>query len=130
MTGPEPSRRLVDQRIRNRIMEVVEDLADGANGMREAGGSDWFENLFDWVSEANEVDRVTTLTPEERDQLQALWHLVARACAETRPLVHSDELIATGWPDRIAPVARGTLETRTRRGRHSEEAEENEPSQA
>lgn len=130
MTGPESSGRLVDQRIRNRIMEVVEDLADGADGMRAAGGSDWFENFFDWVLEANDVDRVTTLTPEERDQLKALWHLMAQACTETRLLVQSDELIATGWPDRIAPVARDTLETLARRGRHLEEAEENESSQA
>ena len=39
------------------------------------------------------------------------------------------ELIATGWPDRIAPTAQAALQVMASRGVFSDEVEQDEPSE-
>lgn len=122
------SDRLLDQRLRNRIMEEVLTLAEGPDGVREAGLPDYFNNFFDWVPEDGSLWPNSTLTEEEREQLQAVRDILLKALGEAGDFDTAEAFIATGWPDRIAPVARRLLDTFLRRGRFGEDKEEAEPS--
>jgi hypothetical protein len=45
----EISDRLLDQRCRNRIIEVIETLAAGDEGVRGVGAKEYFEQFYDWL---------------------------------------------------------------------------------
>ena len=81
------------------------------------------------LSEPEDVDRLTTLTAPERGQPKTLWHLVDRCASETFPISFIDELIATGWPDQIAPTAKVASQMSASRDVFSEEGEKDEPSE-
>ena len=60
--------------------------------------------------------------------LRDLCALLNKACDATPPIMsRPEELIATGWPERIRPLAEKTLLLMRRRGSFREEAEESEP---
>jgi hypothetical protein len=122
-----PSARLIDQRLRNRLMEAVLKLAEGDDGVRKMGAVEFFNYFFDFVSDV-EIQRNSALSVDERDQLTDLYRIVNTACDDTPTMIKTDELIRTGWPDRIAPEARRVLETFLIRGRFDENREEAEPS--
>lgn len=124
-----PSSRIIDQRVRNRIMEELLGLAGGNENVRQIGADEYFEAFYDWVPHRGECIRPnSTLSQEEAALLLKVSIAVDEACDATPKLVSADEVIDTGWPERIKPLARSALDQMLKRGRFSEEVEEDEPS--
>lgn len=127
----DPSDRLVDQRIRNRIIEAIETLAAADEGVRIMGPREYFESFYDWVPHRAEDRRRfpnTTITPAEHAAIGEVSAILDDACDATTGVMTVEEFIATGWPGRIRPVAQAALALLEGRGRFSEEREEDEPS--
>ena len=126
----QPSDRLIDQRIRNRIMEAVEILADGDEGVRRELPAEYFESFYDWIPHRGdgEMRFNSTMTDEERILLLEVSSILDDACDATTGNMTADEFIATGWPKRIQPVASKALGLMCERGRFSEAQEEDAPS--
>lgn len=130
MMENKPSDRLIDQRLRNRIMEAVLGLAEGNDDVRRSGPVEYFENFYDFIPH-RVVGRMRTnnaLTAEEVALLADVRAILDDACDATPRGVTANELIASGWPERIRPVARRALALMLQRGRFDEEREEEEPS--
>jgi hypothetical protein len=125
-----PSERIIDQRIRNRIMEAVHTLALGDAGVREVWPAEYFESFYDWIPHRGDgvMPPNSAITPVEQACLVELSRILDDACDATPRNMDADELIATGWPKRIQPVAQRALSLMLKRGRFSEEHEEDEPS--
>ena len=126
----QPSDRLVHQRIRNRIMEVVETLADGDDGVLREWPHEYFESFYDWIPHRahGEMPSISTVSADERVLLIDVSRILDDACDATPKNMTADELIATGWPKRIQPMAQKALYLMRDRGRFSEEQEEDTPS--
>ena len=125
------SDRLVDQRIRNRIMEAVETLADGDEGVRRESPGEYFESFYDWIPHRDNggMHPNSAISPDEEALLLEISGILDDACDATPCNMTADELIATGWPNRIQPFARKALDLMRVRGRFSEENEEDAPSE-
>lgn len=124
-----PSTRIIDQRVRNRIMEELLGLAEGDENVRRIGAGEYFEAFYDWVSHRGDGVRPNSaLTPDEAALILKVSIAVDEACDATPKIVSAKELIATDWPERIKPLARSALDEMLRRGRFSEQVEEAEPS--
>ena len=67
------SDRIIQQRIRSRIMTAVELLAEGRDGARDLGSA-WFNYFFDFMCESESADSVSTLSEPEREQLRPQTH--------------------------------------------------------
>jgi hypothetical protein len=121
--------RLVEQRVRNRIMEQVWGLSNGDSEVGASGPIEWFESFFDWFPYEGEPDWYPAMTVEERSAVRDVCKLMQQAIADTDLSKHPtvQEIIQTGWPERIAPVAKRALDLMLARGRFSEEQEETEP---
>ena len=126
-----PSDRLIDQRIRNRIMEALELLASGNAGVASVGTAEYFESFYDHIphSEDGDMRPNAVITDEEKAALLEVRRVMDAACDATPAVMQAGEFISTGWPDRIQPVARTAHELMARRGRFREDREETEPSQ-
>lgn len=126
----QPSERLVAQRVRNRIMESLLSLSEGDRGVGESGPVEWFESFFDWFPYEGEPDCYPSMTESEAEAVRHVCKLMQQAIADIRipknPTV--EQVISSGWPENIAPVALGALVQMMDRGRYSEESEESEPS--
>ncbi|MDR4308145.1 hypothetical protein IHQ68_16110 [Chelatococcus sambhunathii] len=116
------SQRVGDQRVRNRIMEVTETLAFGDEGVRQVGLKEYFEQFYDWIPNNDDGSalRNSAITEIERNLITAVRTLLDNACDVT-PDMSEEEFIETGWPRRIQPFARETLDVMLRRGKFSEE---------
>ena len=126
-----PSRRIIDQRVRNRIMEELLGLAEGDENVRQIGAGEYFEAFYDWVPHRGDGIRPNgALTQDEAGLILKVSIALGEACDATLGMASADELIATGWPERIKPLARSALDQMLKRGRFSEDAEEDEPSSA
>ena len=129
-TNDQPSERVVLQRIRNRAMEAVEILADGDEGVRAVGPSEYFNVFFDWIDDRSPWAwrSWACFTPAEVQALDAVLKVVEVASESTPTIMSTDELILSGWPTRISPIASDTLAIMRSRGVFREDAEEDEPS--
>lgn len=125
-----PSERLVAQRCRNRIMEEVWGLSHGNAEVYEIGPTEWFETFFTWFPYEGEPKWYPAMTAEEASAVRNVCKLMQLAIAE--PLIPKtpsvEQVIDSGWPERIAPFAEKALNLMLERGRFSEEVEEEEPS--
>jgi len=110
-------------------MEAVEVLADGDVGVRACGASEWINQFYDFVEDDGPWDwrACSTLTTREVEVLESVLGLMNAACDATPQMVTDDQLIESGWPHRVQPVASAALALMRSRGRFSEEAEEVEP---
>jgi len=126
----QPSGRLIDQRIRNRIMEAIETFADGDDGVRREGPAKYFENFYDWIPHRDYggMRPNSAITPEESLLLVEVSSIVDDACDATPVNMTAEEFIATGWPRRIQPIALDAIHFMRERGRFSEDQEEEKPS--
>ena len=124
-----PSERLVEQRVRNRIMEEIWSLSKGNRGVVASGsGGEWFETFFDWFPYEGEPQWYPAMTPQEASAVRDVCKLMQQALAEKTSRQPSvEEVIQSGWPERIAPVATGALDLMLKRGRFSEDEEEAGP---
>ncbi len=111
-------------------MEAVNTLADGDDGVRQVWPDEYFEGFYDFIPHNNNgtFPVNSALLEEERRLLAKVSALLDAACDETPNVMTADELIATGWPERIKPIARNALNFMVSRGRFSEDVEEEEPS--
>jgi hypothetical protein len=125
-----PSHRIIDQRIRNRIMEALLTLAEGDEGVRQLWPTEYFESYYDWIPHRDHggIRPNSTITADERALLFEVSSILDDACDATPGKMTADELIATGWTKRIQPVALKALILMRERGRFSEEQEEDTPS--
>lgn len=130
MMETKPSARLMDQRVRNRIMECLLGFAEGDDDVRQSGAAEYFESFYDWVPHRDDggMRANSALTPDERCVVTEVSAMLDDACDATPRDVTVDQLIASGWPERIRPVAQRALDLMLRRGRFDEEREEQEPS--
>ncbi|GBE64523.1 hypothetical protein MFM001_09850 [Mycobacterium sp. MFM001] len=108
-------------------MEAVELLADGDDGVR-SDPCCYYNLFFDYISDkvTREWRAWSTLSPKEVRQLEGLQALLIESLATTR-LMGTEELIASGWPTRIAAVAGPVWEEMKARGRFDEEVEQSDP---
>lgn len=125
-----PSDRIIDQRIRNRIMEAVHTLAEGDEGVRKVWPAEYFESFCDWVPhhDDGEMRPNSAFTDDERELLAEVSAILDQACDATPQNMDADELIATGWPARVRTVAQRALAAMVKRGRFDEDTEEEAPS--
>lgn len=125
----EPSRRLLDQRLRNRIMELAEMLADGDEAVRLMGTTDYFERFYDFVPHRDDGVPFPNdaMTADGHTALLRLCKVMDDACDDAGAM-EPDEFIDTGWPPRVQTIARALFELMARRGKFSEDFEEQQPS--
>ena len=95
----EPSRLLLDQRVRNRIIDATDILADGVDGLRLFGVGGYFNFFFDWVPDDGNIPPNSAMSAEEREQLLVLRRLVVAACDDIPAITTEDGMIETGWLD-------------------------------
>ena len=124
-----PSPRLVDQRLRNRIIEAVCTLAQGDQGVRKVWPVEYFEQFYDQIPHYSdgEMHPNSAITAEERSLLSKVSEVLDQACDATPRNMTADELIGTGWQERIQVVAQRALTFMLERGRFSEDQEEEDP---
>lgn len=128
MKEEQPSDRIIDQRIRNRILEAVATLAAGSEGVLAVWPTEYFESFYDWIPYGGKQHPNSTISADEQSGLSHVSKMLDLACDSTPQLMTADEFIATGWPTRIQPVAQQALSLMLKRGRFSEDQEEQEPS--
>lgn len=124
----EISERLLDQRLRNRVMEVVWSQVEWQESLRTGGFAEHFESFFDFFPYEGEPHANGAMTQQEREAVVQVHRLVIDAMASTPSEMTEAEYAATGWPQRIEPAAERALRLMLKRGRFSEEQEEAEPS--
>ena len=99
-----------------------------AEGVGNWGVVEYFCSFYDFM-DGDHPHVNSVMTDEEQIALGNLCHLMNIASDETPDKYVVDaEFIATGWPDRIKPVAQSVLEVFLKRGRFGEDEEEAEPS--
>lgn len=123
------SDRLIEQRVRNRIMEAIWELSLGDEGLAQSGPTEWFESFFDWFPYEGEPDYYPAMIADEVSAVGDVVKLMQQAVSDTdisnMPTIK--EITDTRWPARIAPVAKHALDVMLRRGRFSEDVEEVDP---
>lgn len=124
------SERLIHQRLRNRIIEAVSIVCEGDEIIREIGAAEYFNTFFDFEDCFDDPNNpcLSTLNFQETKQLFALNAVMHWACSSTDNKINDLELIQSGWPKKIIPFAKETLELLLIRGRHSEDFEEQKAS--
>jgi hypothetical protein len=126
------SERLLAQRLRNRLMEEVFGHAAWHESLKHLDVYEHFETFFDRFPYEGEPYPNEALTKDERAALVNVHALVKQAYEWLPSIKHHyaswEEYIATGWPQRIEPVAERALTLMLKRGRFSEEEEEETPS--
>jgi len=121
------ARLKVDQRLRNRMIEAVDSLSDSEVAL-EGGAAHYFNSFFDFFPDHPSLPDNSALTADERRALTSVLSLMTAAAGSTPRFVTTEQLRASGWPQRVAPVARIAFDLLRERGRFSEEAEEPTPS--
>jgi hypothetical protein len=124
------STRLVEQRIRNRIMEIIGGLADGDVYVRTVGFSEYFEAFYDWIAHRDDggMQSNSTISPDDFAVLGELSALLDDACNDTPRNMTDEEFISSGWPRRLQLGAEKALVLMRARGRCSEDEAEQAPS--
>lgn len=123
-----PSERVVLQRLRNRAIEALETLARGAQGVLVAGNSEYVNQFFDTIDDDARWREWSTFTSAEVAALDEVQRVLLDACAATPRVCSDGEFIASGWIERITPVATRALELMRARGRYREDRAEGSPS--
>ncbi|UVK43499.1 hypothetical protein BPNPMPFG_005301 [Mesorhizobium sp. AR07] len=125
----EPSERLIEQRVRNRIYELLEILADCDAGVDLVGIRGYFDLFEDFVHRPSIEAGTSALSKDERVIVLEIAEFL-EAASETNPDFTKAEFIESDWPAKIAPTAREALALFLRRGLFSEKVEEGEPGQS
>ena len=125
----EPSERLIEQRIRNRIYEILEILADCDDGVDLVGIKGYFYLFEDFVHRQSIEAGTSALSKDERAIVLEIAEFL-EAASETNPDFTKAEFIESDWPAKIAPTARDARTLFLRRGLFSEKVEELEPGQS
>ncbi|MBS0297732.1 MAG: hypothetical protein JSR45_15590 [Proteobacteria bacterium] len=116
------SPRLVHQRLRNRIIEELESVAEGESYVRSWGFSAYFNGVFDWTGPDDAIEPNTAMTAEEAAAWAHFVGVVSQASDDTPRNMDSEAFISTGWPARLADEAARAL-LAFHRGRLPEDSE-------
>jgi hypothetical protein len=125
----EPSERLIEQRIRTRIYEILEILADCDAGVDLVGIKGYFYLFEDFVHRPSIEAGTSALSKDERAAVLEIAEFL-EAASETNPDFTKAEFIDSDWPGKIAPAARDARALFLRRGLFSEKIEELELGQS
>lgn len=117
------SNRLLDQRLRTRMIELLEMLADWQDTISVLGARSYFNTFFDCFPDAPPLPPNCLITAEEDRALTRVLELMDRACSATSQDPTDQELIASGWPPRIAEEAKAALQIMMVRGKFSDDVE-------
>jgi hypothetical protein len=98
--------------------------------VRAAGVGEYVNQFFDTIDDDAPWHwrEWPTFTAAEVTALDGVQRALLDACAATPQICRDDEFIASGWPERIKPVAAAALDLMRRRGRFREDREEGSPS--
>ncbi|TIL26608.1 MAG: hypothetical protein E5Y88_04970 [Mesorhizobium sp.] len=124
----EPSARLIEQRLRNRIYEILEILADCDEGVNLVGINGYFNLFDDFLHRPSIESGMSVLSKDERAIVLEIAHLLEEACV-AMPDFTKAEFVESGWPRQIAPKATVARMLFLQRGLFSEEFDEAEPGQ-
>ncbi|PAP99242.1 hypothetical protein LRP31_00310 [Mesorhizobium mediterraneum] len=124
----EPSARLIEQRLRNRIYEILEILADCDAGVNLVGINGYFNLFDDFLHRPSIESGMSVLSKDERAIVLEIAHLLEEACV-AMPDFTKAEFVESGWPRQIAPKATVARMLFLQRGLFSEEFDEAEPGQ-
>lgn len=113
-------RRIVDQRVRNNIMAELSHLAQGDSAASARGFEEYFEAFFDNVPYEGPHPNCA-MTVQEFAALERFLAAFRSACDDTPQTMSEAAFMATGWPARLAPLAREALEVFLVRGYLSNE---------
>lgn len=123
-----PSKRVVDQRIRNNIIDSLEFFCRRADAVHQIGIVEYFESFFDdfaYRDEPSDTLKINTaISPDEAPLIAEVYRVVREASSQTSDRMSHDDFVRTGWPDRIADVSERALIVLNKRGKLSDEAEE------
>jgi hypothetical protein len=119
------SRRLIDQRLRNRVIEALLGLAEWEAEARAGDLDGLFNDAFDNL-EPTHLAVVETLSAAERDILKCVWAALERASAVDDASRGSHDAAAS--LAFVGDLAREGLAVFKARGRFSEIEEEDQPS--
>ena len=128
--NPGVSKRLMEQRMRNRAMEALENLCDGDAGVRSIGLIEYVEQFFDIINDDIPMRwrDWSSFTPDEVQALDEVLRLLNAACAATPKLTSDDAFIASGWPIKLQPASILASDLMRASGRFREDIEEDQPS--
>lgn len=128
--GTNPSCRLIEQRLRSRVMEALEVLSMGDIGVRDLGVAEYVEQFLDVIDDDAPWHwrEWTCFTSREVRGLAQVQQLLKAAYPATGDSTNVDAFIESGWPARVQPIAAQTLELMRARGRFREDVEEEQPS--
>lgn len=119
------SKRIIDQSLRNRIMEELLGLSECDANVALSEPDEWFESFFDlFPYEGADYWACGAVSENEMVVLVPVVEAMQEASLEIPDGVTSEILISSGWPTRIAPMAKQALDVFLARGRFSEEVEE------
>ncbi|RWN65948.1 MAG: hypothetical protein EOR99_17925 [Mesorhizobium sp.] len=124
----EPSAKLIEQRLRNRIYEILEILADCDAGVNLVGINGYFNLFDDFLHRPSIESGMSVLSKDERAIVLEIAHLLEEACV-AMPDFTKAEFVESGWPRQIAPKATVARMLFLQRGLFSEEFDEAEPGQ-
>jgi hypothetical protein len=113
-------------------MDAMSWLAEGARAVRRMSSNEYFEMFYDLVDDNNPYwpwpkGAPETMTTSEVDAVTKVLLVVNAAVADIRD-ADEDATIASGWLERISPVAEAALDLMLTRGCFSNDFEELEPS--
>ncbi|MGV2098300.1 hypothetical protein [Rhizobium sp. 21-4511-3d] len=124
----EVSDRVVEQRWRNRVIEAVEVLARGNEGLIAVNYNEYFLGFYDcWDDGQLLVRPNSAFSAEEEQAVNALGRMLEGITKDTLQFQSEAEYIRSGCAERIKPVAQHVLELFLSRGRFSEDYEEASP---
>src|SRR6266542_2567676 len=101
----EPSARLIEQRVRNRIYEILEILADCDDGVDLVGIGGYLNLFDDFIHRPSIESGMPVLSRDERAIVLEVADFLEAACAATPDFTRA-EFVESGWPRQIAPKAR------------------------
>lgn len=104
------------------------DLARENARVYRMGPWDYFECFFDWFPSEGPWEPNPSMSADEVEACREVVATMQAASAATPKRVGLDELVETGWPERIRPLAERAARILLARGRFDEDREEAEPS--
>ena len=119
------SRRLISQRLRNRVIEALLGLTEWEADAKSGNLDRFFNDAFDDLEPA-QLAQIETLSSSERDILSRLWISLEAASAADDQARGSQDARATLTT--LGATAEEALEVFKGRGRFSEVEEEDQPS--
>ena len=117
------SDRVLDQRLRNGIIERLQMLVDWTETVAAIGATGYFNSFFDVLPDKPPLPINTALSSEEREALTEVLDLMDRAASCTGQNVTDEELITSAWPMRIGEQANSALSIMMVRGKLSDDVE-------